>query len=110
MDTQSLVLIMDDPDALRGTFDHWIVWDIPPTNEIAEDSVPGTVGKNSLDHNDYTPPCPPSGTHRYFFKVYALDTALKLPKNSRKHDVEKAMTGHILAFGEIVGVYRQSDR
>jgi len=103
--TKSLVLIVDDPDAAMGPWDHWIVWNIPPTNKIEENTVPGVEGMNDFRKRSYGGPCPPSGTHRYFFKVYALDTKLNLAPNSRKKDVEKAMKGHILAQGELVGLY-----
>jgi len=103
--TKSLVLIVDDPDAPMGTWDHWIVWNIPLTNKIEENSVPGTEGLNDFRRHSYGGPCPPSGTHRYFFKVYALDTKLNLDSNSRKKDIEKAMKGHILAQGELIGLY-----
>ena len=103
--TESLVLIVDDPDAPMGTWDHWIVWNIPPTEAIDEDSVPGIEGMNDFNRHSYGGPCPPSGTHRYFFKVYALDTSLHLDSNARKEDVERAMEAHILAEGEIVGRY-----
>ena len=106
--TESLVLIVDDPDAPMGTWDHWIVWNIPPSNRIEEDSVPGTEGLNDFRRRSYGGPCPPSGTHRYFFKVYALDTRLDLRPNCRKRDVEGAMKDHILAKGEVVGLYRRS--
>ena len=104
--TQTLVLIVDDPDAPMGTWDHWIVWNIPPVERIGENSVPGIEGLNDFRKHSYGGPCPPSGTHRYFFKVYALDMKLDLDRNSRKKDVEKAMKGHILAEGEIIGLYR----
>jgi hypothetical protein len=104
-ETKSLVLIVDDPDAPMGTWDHWIVWNIPPTNKIEENSVPGTEGLNDFRKHSYGGPCPPSGTHRYFFKIYALDTKLNLDPNSRKKDVEKAMKNHILAKGELIGLY-----
>jgi len=104
-ETKSLVLIVDDPDAPMGTWDHWIVWNIPPTNKIEENSVPGTEGLNDFRKHSYGGPCPPSGTHRYFFKVYALNTKLDLNANSRKKDIEKAMKDHILARGELVGRY-----
>ncbi|MEM2942559.1 MAG: YbhB/YbcL family Raf kinase inhibitor-like protein [Candidatus Bathyarchaeia archaeon] len=103
--TVSLVLIVDDPDAPRGTWVHWVVWNIPPLRVIQEDSVPGTEGVNDFQRHSYGGPCPPSGTHRYFFKVYALDTKLQLDQNAGKKDVEKAMEGHILAMGELVGLY-----
>jgi len=107
--TKSIALIMDDPDAPSGTFDHWVVWDIPPqTTTIAEHTAPGKEGVNSAQEHGYHGPCPPPGKpHRYFFKVYALDTQLGLGANSRKKDVEKAMQGHILAKGELIGLFRR---
>lgn len=105
--TESLVLIVDDPDAPIGTWDHWIVWNIAPTEKIEEDSVPGVEGLNDFRRNSYGGPCPPSGKHRYFFKVYALDTKLDLKPKSRKKDVERAMKGHTIAQGEIIGLYRR---
>jgi hypothetical protein len=104
---KDLALIFEDPDAVEGMFDHWIVWDIPPSaNKIAEDTVPGTEGLNTARGHGYYPPCPPSGSHRYTFRVYALDTMLSLGTNSKKRDLEKAMQGHILAKGELIGRYR----
>ena len=105
-ETKALVLIVDDPDAPMGTFDHWVVWNIPPTTrKIEENTVPGTEGISTSRKHAYGGPCPPYGTHRYFFKVYALDTQLDLKSNSSKRDVEKAMKGHILAEGELMGLY-----
>jgi Raf kinase inhibitor-like YbhB/YbcL family protein len=107
--TKTLVLIVDDPDAPMGTWDHWIVWNIPATtSKIAENTVPGTEGMNDSRRRSYGGPCPPSGTHRYFFKVYALDAKLDLSPTARKRDVEKAMQGHVLAEGELVGLYRRA--
>jgi hypothetical protein len=109
--TVGLALIMDDPDAPMGTWDHWIMWDIPAsTTQIAEDSVPAgaTVGLNSWLKNSYGGPCPPSGTHRYFFKLYALDKALNLQPNSRKADVERSMQGHIIAQAKLVSLYKKT--
>lgn len=103
--TKSLALIVDDPDAPMGTWDHWIVWNIPPTSKVEENAVPGVEGLNDFRKHSYGGPCPPSGTHRYFFKVYALDAKLDLHPNSRKEDVERAMEDHILAKGEIIGRY-----
>ena len=106
--TKTLAVIVDDPDAPMGTWDHWIVWNIPATaSKIAENTVPGTEGMNDSRRRSYGGPCPPSGTHRYFFKVYALDVKLDLSPTSRKSDVEKAMQGHVLAKGELVGLYRR---
>ena len=108
-ETITLVLIVDDPDAPMGTFDHWVVWNISSTTrKIEENTVPGTEGMSSYRKHAYGGPCPPYGTHRYFFKVYALDTQLDLKPNSTKKDVEKAMKGHILAEGELVGLYSRS--
>ncbi len=103
--TKSLVLIVDDPDAPMGTWDHWIVWNIDPTKRIEENTVPGVEGLNSFRKHSYGGPCPPSGTHRYYFKVYSLDTKLALNADSKKRDVENAMKGHMLANGELVGLY-----
>jgi Raf kinase inhibitor-like YbhB/YbcL family protein len=107
-DTKSLVLIVEDPDAPMGTWDHWVIWNIPPTSKIEENTVPGTEGMNTARKHSYGGPCPPWGTHRYFFKVHALDTKLGLSPNSNKKDVEKAMQGHILAKGELIGLYHRS--
>jgi Raf kinase inhibitor-like YbhB/YbcL family protein len=107
--TKSLVLIVDDPDAPMGTWNHWVVWNIPPdVRKIEENTVPGTEGISTSRKHDYSGPCPPYGTHRYFFKVYALDAKLDLTDNSKKKDVEEAMERHILAEGELVGLYRRS--
>lgn len=104
---QSLVLFFDDPDAPDITFDHWVVWNIDPSlTVIAQGETPsGLVGKNSGGGNAYYPPCPPSGEHRYIFKLYALDTLLSLPAGSRKADVERAMEGHVLDSAELIGLY-----
>lgn len=104
---KSLVLIMDDPDAPNGTFDHWVMWNIPPQGSIRADSSPGEVGRNSMGQNRYTGPCPPTGTHRYFFKVYALDTMLTLDRSAGKAKVEHAIKNHILAYGELMGNYKR---
>lgn len=107
-DTTTFTLIVDDPDAPAGTWDHWILFNIPgDTTDIAEDSIPGSQAVNSFKKNDYGGPCPPSGIHRYFFKLYALDTKLDLPVNAKKTDVEKAMKGHILAQAELIARYQQ---
>lgn len=107
-EAKTLVLAVDDPDAPSGTWDHWIVWNIAAsTAKIGEDSVPGMEGENSFGRTGYGGPCPPSGTHRYFFKVYALDTQLNLTGRSKKKDAEKVMQGHVLAKGELMGVYRR---
>lgn len=115
--TKSFALICDDPDAatdLDGpghTFDHWVIWNIPPTTtEIRENSVPtGAVeGLNDQEENGYTGPCPPTDTHRYFFRLYALDTELDLPHESDSEDLEDAISGHVLAQTELIGTYQKS--
>lgn len=100
-----LALIVDDPDAPIGVWVHWVVWNIPVTHHIKENEVHGTEGINDFQQQHYGGPCPPSGTHRYFFKVYALDALLDLPANTKKLQLEKAMSEHIIAFGELIGLY-----
>lgn len=105
---KSLALISDDPDAPMGTWVHWTLWNIDPkTKEITENSVPvGAVqGTTSFGEAKYGGPCPPSGIHHYYFKLYALDTKLNLPTSFKKEDLEKAINGHILAKAELVGLY-----
>jgi Raf kinase inhibitor-like YbhB/YbcL family protein len=105
--TKSLAVIMEDPDVPSTTFNHWIVWNIPPQETIAENSIPGIQGNNSLGKNNYLGPCPPGGTHRYFFKVFALNSMLDIDANGNKNKLESAMQEHILAQGEIMGWYRK---
>ena len=106
---KSLALIMDDPDAPVGIFIHWVVWNIPPdTKEIKKGEEPrGVQGMTSFRRQGYGGPCPPSGTHRYFFKLYALDTELNLPEGSTKHDLENAMQSHIIAQAQLMGTYKR---
>lgn len=106
---KSLALIMDDPDAPVGIWDHWVVFNIPPsTRQIAKGSEPdGVAGKNSWGKTGYGGPCPPSGTHRYFFKLYALDAMLNLPQGATKKELEKAIEEHILAKAELMGTYKR---
>jgi len=103
----SLALVMDDPDAPMGTFDHWVVWNIPPeTRSVEEGREPsGVQGKTSFGRMGYGGPCPPRGVHRYFFKLYALDTVLNLPAGSRKKDLEEAMKGHVIEQAVLMGKY-----
>jgi Raf kinase inhibitor-like YbhB/YbcL family protein len=106
-DAKSLVLIMDDPDAPIGTWDHWIVFDMPvQTAQIPEGTEPeGIPGRNSWGRTGYGGPAPPSGTHRYFFKLYALDKELGLKQGAGKKDIENAMKGHVLAEAQLMGKY-----
>jgi len=106
--TKTLAIISDDPDSPSGTWVHWVVWNIPVNSEtinIEEDSNPGTSGKNSFRKLGYGGPCPPSGTHRYFFKIYALDSELDLEEGAPGRDLENAMQGHLLDKAEIIGLY-----
>ena len=104
-EAKSLVLIVDDPDAPRGLFTHWIVWNVDSkTTRVAENSSPtaGVQGINDFGKRNYGGPCPPSGTHRYFFKIFALDTKLELKPGARRAELDAAMRGHILAQGELM--------
>lgn len=105
--TQSLVLIVDDPDAPMGMWVHWVVYDIPVVCVISENSIPGKQGNNDFGRLNYGGPCPPSGTHRYFFKLYALDKKLELKEGLSKQDLEKAMESHILEKAELLGLYKR---
>jgi Raf kinase inhibitor-like YbhB/YbcL family protein len=108
-DTASLAVIVDDPDAPGGTFVHWVEFNIPPIRHIPEGARGiGVEGVNSWDAAGYRGPAPPSGTHRYVFKVYACDQQLPLPKGADKEDVMEAMDGHVLAWGEVVGTYSRA--
>ena len=110
---KSLVVIVDDPDAPMGTWVHWVLYNLPADNIGVVENVPSTEtlkagafqGKNDFGKIGYGGPCPPSGTHRYFFKVYALDLILDQPPGASKEQLEKAMKGHILARGELMGTY-----
>lgn len=105
--TKGLALIVDDPDAPRGSWVHWVVFDIPVVSSIEEDSIPGKLGITDSGRRDYHGPCPSSGTHRYFFKIYALDTMLNLTEGITKKDLEAKMQGHILDKAEIIGLYKK---
>jgi len=113
---KSIALVCDDPDAPGGTWVHWVCYDIPPGTDSLAESQPktgalacgGKQGKNDFGHTGWGGPCPPSGTHRYFFKVYCLDIMLNLPAGKTKKEVENAMKGHIIDKGELVGVYSRA--
>ncbi|MBI5467352.1 MAG: YbhB/YbcL family Raf kinase inhibitor-like protein [Candidatus Kerfeldbacteria bacterium] len=115
--TKSLCLIMEDPDVPRnlrpdGLFIHWMVWNIPPTTSgVAENAEPnGVVGMNTSGQLGYRPPCPPHGSHRYYFRLYALDTELILATTATKADLLQAMEGHVLQQAVLMGRYaRASD-
>lgn len=103
---KSLVIIVDDPDAPMGTWTHWVVFNIDARNSsIPEAEVPGIQGLNDFKKVEYGGPAPPSGTHRYFFKAYALDIMLDLKEGALLKDVRHAMNGHVIAEGELEGKY-----
>ncbi|MBI4215452.1 MAG: YbhB/YbcL family Raf kinase inhibitor-like protein [Parcubacteria group bacterium] len=107
---KSLALIVDDPDAPRGDWVHWTVWNIDPkTQTIAGNSVPpGAIeGQTDFGKPGYGGPCPPSGIHRYQFKLSALDTLLNLPPSAKKLEIEKAMEGHIIDHAILIGLYQR---
>lgn len=113
--TQSFALIVDDPDAPMGTWVHWVLFNIPANTRNLQENLPTTgknvdpnaiyVGKNSSGNIGYDGPCPPSGTHRYYFKLYALDKTISLLPGATKEQVLKEMDGHILAQGELMGTF-----
>jgi Raf kinase inhibitor-like YbhB/YbcL family protein len=104
---KSLVLIVDDPDAPSGLFTHWIVWNVSPqTSGVSEGSVPkGVQGTNGFGKSGYGGPCPPSGSHRYYFKIFALDRELDFHAGAKRAQLDAAMKGHVIAQGELMGRY-----
>jgi Raf kinase inhibitor-like YbhB/YbcL family protein len=112
---KSLALVADDPDAPGGTWTHWVIYQIPATEKGLAENVPARdtlddgarQGKNDFKKTGYGGPCPPSGTHRYFFKLYALDTDLNLPPGSTKDQLLKATEGHVVAQGQLMGRYKR---
>lgn len=109
--TQSFALIMDDPDAPGGNWVHWIVFNIPSNfTSLSENAVlpiEAVSGLNSWSKSGYGGPCPPSGQHRYFFRLYALDTVLQLAATAQSNDVTDAMRGHVLGEAVLMGLYRK---
>ncbi len=112
-ETQSIALIADDPDAPRGTWVHWVIYDLPPdARELSEGVPPAETlpngakqGRNDFGKIGYGGPCPPRGTHRYFFKLYALDRKLGLPAGKTKQELLEAMRGHVLTEAQLMGRY-----
>ena len=105
-----LAVIVDDPDAPIAPWIHWIIWNINITKHIKENEVHGCEGLNDFQQFHYSGPCPPPfGIHHYHFKVYALNSILELPDNTKKNELEKAMSEHIVAFGELVGLYKRNN-
>lgn len=111
--TKSFALIMDDPDAPHGTFDHWLVFNLPADTHTLPEAIKtlpvGTQeGKNSFGKTSYGGPCPPDREHRYFFKLYALDQMLPLKNGASKREIELAMKDHVLQLGQVMGRYDRS--
>jgi hypothetical protein len=106
-EAKSLALIADDPDAPGGLFTHWVIWNIPPQiSSIADGSAPkGVQGTNDFGRSGYGAPCPPSGTHRYYFRVFALDRELDLRSGAKRGQLDATMKGHVIAQGELIGRY-----
>lgn len=108
LETKSLAVIVDDPDAPVGTWVHWIAWNILPNSVIKSDKLKGRQGINDFGMRRYCGPCPPRGVHHYHFKVYALDSFLmNLSAHCTKYQLEKAMASNIIAFGELIGLYKR---
>jgi Raf kinase inhibitor-like YbhB/YbcL family protein len=108
LNAKTLVLIVDDPDSPSGLWTHWLLWNIPPSaSVIAEGDTPGgaAVGKNSFGNVRYDGPVPPSGTHRYFFRISALDTKLMLDRGASRAELEAAMKGHVVGHADFYGTY-----
>lgn len=106
--TKSLALIVDDPDAPSGTFTHWILWNIPPTNTIEENSEPGIQGTNDFNIKEYKGPCPPTGDdHRYYFKLYALDKELSIEEGAEREKVIAELEDHVIESCNTMGRYKK---
>jgi Raf kinase inhibitor-like YbhB/YbcL family protein len=103
--TKTLALLVVDPDAPSGTWTHWVVYNIPLLSRITEASVPGEQGISSSGNNSYDSPCPPSGVHRYIFKIFALDSRLKFKSPPDKEAFTKAIAGHIIEEAELTGLF-----
>lgn len=110
-ESESLALIMEDPDAPAGSWTHWVLWNIPPEIDIIDEGIipeEATEGVNSSGSQNYQGPCPPTGTHRYVFRIYALRERLELSADSEKDDLIIAMEGLIIETAEIIGLYSRS--
>ena len=106
-ETNTLVVMMDDPDAASRTWNHWLVWNIPITNDISEDNKLGVTGVNDFRRNIYNGPCHNSGTHRFYFKVYALNTFLTLKPTTKKKKLLSTIKQHVIGKGELIGLYKR---
>jgi Raf kinase inhibitor-like YbhB/YbcL family protein len=114
--TKSIAIFVEDPDAPSGNWSHWLAYDLPPSMRQLPPGIPasqglpagGIQGRTDFGNAGYSGPCPPQGTHRYFFRVYALDTLLGLKPGATKQELLRAMQGHILAQGQLMGTYDRS--
>jgi len=106
-ETVCLAIIMEDPDAPINVWSHWVLWNLPVTHHIKEDMHEGINGLNDFHKYFYCGPCPMTGMHKYVYRVFALDTLLDIKANSRKFELEKAMAGHVIAYGELSGFYQR---
>jgi Raf kinase inhibitor-like YbhB/YbcL family protein len=104
-EAKTLALILSDADAPGGNFVHWVMWNIPVQEKIGENTQPGVQGKNSRGESKYYGACPPGGLHHYHFRVFALDTLLNLSPESGSEELMKAMEGHILGAGDLIGLF-----
>ncbi len=106
---KSLAIVVEDPGSEHGVFVHWAVWNIYPQEIITENNIPGVQGRNSFGKTKYQGPCPPEGkAHRYYFKVYALDSFLELESGADIKILDEVISDHVIAYGEIIGLYRKS--
>ena len=114
-ETKSFALVSDDPDAPMGTWVHWVIYNLPANTAELPEAVPAEQelrsgarqGRNDFKKIGYGGPCPPGGTHRYYFKLYALDTVLNLPAGATKAELREALQGHVLAQGQLMGRYKR---
>jgi Raf kinase inhibitor-like YbhB/YbcL family protein len=110
-DTKTLAIVVDDPDAPYKTWVHWLLWDIPVEEHSIEEGQPpqsAVYGTNDFDKLEYGGPCPPSGTHRYFFKVYALDSHLEVPEGASKDELMNVIEQHKIESAQLIGLYSKS--
>ncbi len=109
-ETKSLAIILEDPDAPAGVFTHWLLWNVSPNEGIAENTNQGVSGINDFGKTGYGGPCPPSGAHHYYFKIYALDKELNITAGENKAALLEGMNGHILATGELMGRFKKKNQ
>ena len=109
-EAKSLALIVEDPDSIKGNWVHWVVYNIAPVTRIEENSIPGKEGINDFGRKSYGGPCPLSGTHRYLFRLYALDAILDLKEGLTKFELERSIENRVLARAELIGLYQKKNK